>query len=453
MSALAELLKERGALVSGSDTGEVFYTDQILRRLEIPVYEDFDPSHIDGDLQLVVHSAAYNRETHDELVKAAELGIPVLNYPETLGELSSLYDSSGVSGVHGKSTTTAIIGTLVQELDVPASIIAGTAVPTFGDRSTINLGNRFLIAESCEWRRHFHLFHPNRIIITNVELDHTDYFTSDEDILEAFVTYARRLPPGGELIYCADDPGASAVATEAARRADITITPYGHTAAGPFRIRDMRVEEGKILFGIGAIDEELELRIPGKHNVQNAVAGVALLWSIIEKTRGKVANKDIEGIIRGLKRFKGSRRRSQIVGERNGVLFVDDYGHHPTAIRKTLAGYRDFYPGRRIVLDFMSHTYTRTQDLFQEFVSSFDDADVVLLHRIYASAREREGRVTGKDLYDAVRERRGGVHYYHEVMDAYPFCLDLLVPGDLFITMGAGDNWRLGAALAALSEV
>jgi UDP-N-acetylmuramate--alanine ligase len=450
MSALAELLRDAGAVVSGSDTAETFYTDEILDRLKIPYYEGFDPSRIDSSVDLVAHSAAYSPETCPDLIKAKSLGIPLRTYPQMLGELSLHRDSTGIAGVHGKSTTTAIAGTLIRALNLPASVIAGTAVPTFDDRSTLTLGKDFFVAETCEYRRHFLHFHPDRIVLTNIDLDHTDYFTDIEDIEEAFVSYGERLPPNGELIYCADDEGASRVVKRvAAIKPGLSLTPYGTTADGPFRLRDVNAGDGKIEFSLDALAMRLEMRIPGLHNVLNAAAAVALAISLVKNKNGVVDDSFTKLVAGALLEFSGSRRRSQIIGERDGILILDDYGHHPTAVSKTIQGFRSFYPGRRIIVDFMPHLYSRTKDLFDDFVTAFDAADVVILHEVYASARESSGGVTGADLYRAVREHHQNAHYFEAVADAEDFCFGLLSPDDVFITMGAGDNWKLGRKVLA----
>ena len=445
MSALAELLVDAGADVAGVDTVEQFYTDEILRRLKIPFDEGFDSSHIDSTIDLVAHSAAYSLDTCPELIEAKSLGIPIKTYPQMLGEFSRNLDSTGIAGVHGKSTTTAMTGTLLKRLNLPVSVIAGTAVPAFGDKSTLTLGREYFVAETCEYRRHFLEFHPNRIVVTNVELDHTDYFSNIDDIGEAFLSYGKRLPENGELIYCADDSGASLMAAKLKeQRPDLCFTPYGTTAGGPFRIDNIRFEKGKIRFALAGFSVAFELRVPGAHNVLNAAASIALVHSLAGQQTGAVDPSFEEIIADGLLDFTGSRRRGQIVGQVGGVVVIDDYGHHPTAISKTLEGFRSFYPDRRIVVDFMPHLYSRTKDLFDGFITAFDAADVVILHEIYSSARETTGDVSGYDLYQAVKEHRGDVYFFEKVEDAEKQCRTLLTSGDVFITMGAGDNWKLG---------
>jgi UDP-N-acetylmuramate--alanine ligase len=449
MAALAEVLASRGARVSGSDTQETFYTDAVLRRLGIPFREGFSAENLPPDAALVVHSAAYKKDDNPELAAAAARGVPTVIYPQALGMLSSTADASGVSGVHGKSTTTALCGALLKEWGFPATVIVGAEVPILGSRSTLVQGERYLVAETCEYRRHFLNFHPQRIVITSVEPDHLDYFKDVEDILDAFEAYGRSLPLAGEVIYCADDEGARTAAERvAARRSDLAMIPYGRNAEGPFRITREEEGEGFSRFSLAGWRASFTLQVPGAHNVLNAAAAFALCSLIWERERGAQSPVDLVGAARALASFTGSRRRSEIVGEAAGVLVMDDYAHHPTAIEKTLAGIRSFYPSRRLVVDFMSHTYSRTQALLAEFGRAFLPADVVILHRIYASAREANlGGVSGRDLFREVSRNHPRVHYFEEPLEALPFLVSQLVPGDLFITMGAGDNWKLGREL------
>lgn len=448
MSALAEILVRRGAVVTGSDTEEVFYTDAILRSISIPVFSGFSAGHLPKDVALVIHSAAYDRAANPELVEAIRRGIPVVSYPEALGGLSSLYHSVGISGVHGKTTTTAIAGTLASALRLKATILAGSAVSNFGGRSTLLLGDEYFIAETCEYRRHFLDFSPSAIVITSIEPDHQDYYPGYQDILKAFIEYGMKLPNGGTLIYCADDPGASeAAGAISEKRNDIKLVPYGESADGNYRITGYRHEPGRNIFTLRDSDREWELRIPGKHIVLDAVAALSVVAMLCGEERGKVSEEDWRCLQEGLATFRGSKRRSEIIGEVDGILFMDDYAHHPTAIHRTLEGLRDFYPERRIVVDFMSHTYSRTEALIDQFAHAFGSADIVILHKIYPSAREKGGTVSGRDLYERMRAVRDHVQYFEEVMDSLDFLTETLKAGDLFITLGAGDNWRLGPVL------
>jgi len=449
MTALAEVLSARGAVITGSDTGETFYTDAILKRLGIPFVERFDAGNLPAGAALVVHSAAYRTDENPELIAATAAGFPIVAYPQALGMLSLACDASGVSGVHGKSTTTALCGAILRAWGFPATVLVGTEVPGFGGRSTLVQGDRYLVAETCEYRRHFLNFHPERILITSIEPDHLDYFRDLDDIIEAFESYGRALPPQGAVVYCCDDAGASEAARRiGARRGDVNLVPYGSAAPGQFRIVDITPAAGRTRFDLEGFPEPFELRVPGAHMVRNATGALALCAQIWRKERGDQPI-DAAGAARGLAGFTGCRRRSEIVGEARGILVMDDYAHHPTAVARTLEGLRAFFPERRLVVSFMSHTYSRTRALLAECGRCFGAADEVIIHRIYASARETDASISGEDLAREVARHHPMVSYTAEPLDAAPRLVRTLRAGDLFVTMGAGDNWRLGRAVLA----
>ncbi|MBN1835623.1 MAG: UDP-N-acetylmuramate--L-alanine ligase [Spirochaetales bacterium] len=457
MTALAEILAGGGAVLTGSDVPEHFYTDEILKSLGIPYRESFSASNLGPEVQLVIHSAAYSPEENCELQAASERGLPLLTYPEALGELSRGFDASGIAGTHGKTSTTAMAGAVLSALGLPVTVLAGSEVAGFGGRSALVLGGRFLVAETCEYRRHFLAFHPRRIVLTSVEEDHLDYYRDLEDVRSAFLEYCLRLPPDGLLVYCHDDAGARRVAEAAQReRPSLRLLPYGVEAEGPYRVCGVRCEARRTVFGLESFAEELSVPAPGRHSALNAAAAVALSLDLLAESgaepgggRGAATTVEVqEKVRRALEGFAGMRRRSEVLGTAGGVLFVDDYGHHPTEIARTLEGLRAFYPGRRLVVDFMSHTYSRTRRLLGQFGRSFASADLVVLHRIYASARERDaGEIRGADLFEEVRKNHPRVEYFENPEDAVPFLLGELKAGDLFVTMGAGDNWKVGQAV------
>jgi UDP-N-acetylmuramate--alanine ligase len=449
MCALAELLHNRGARVSGSDQSEVFYTDGILKALGIPYHESFAASHIRDDTDLVIHSAAYSFGSNPEMDEAKRRGFRIYKYTDALGEYSGGFDSSGIAGVHGKTTTAAMAGTLMRGAGLPVQVLAGSSVGAFAGRSTLDLGNRYFVAETCEYRRHFLAFHPRRVVLTSVESDHQDYYPTYESIRDAFVEYGSLLPEGGELIYCSDDRGASEVAEILGKKGkDLRFIPYGFGAPGDFGLTSYGIKDERVVITLRGFRGELKIRVPGRHCALDAAAALALTGSLVKKEFGAWNDERREGVRRALEEFRGSRRRSEILGEAGSILFMDDYGHHPTAFKTTLEGLREFYPARRIVLSFMSHTYTRTAALLDEFAASFEKADVVILHKIYGSAREvYRGGVRGLTLYEKTRALRGGVYYTEEPEDGADLLTGILKEGDLFITMGAGDNWKLGKKL------
>ncbi|MDR2258939.1 MAG: UDP-N-acetylmuramate--L-alanine ligase [Treponema sp.] len=455
MCALAELLLNSGVRVSGSDISEIFYTDAILRELGIPYYESFAAEHVQGPFDLVIHSAAYAPETNAELAEAVKRGLPVLKYTDALGAYSAGFDAAGIAGVHGKTTTAALAGTLIRGAGLQAQILVGSAVAGFKGRSTLALGNKYFVAETCEYRRHFLSFHPKHIVLTAVESDHQDYFPTRESIRDAFVEYCRLLPPGGELIYCADDPGAREVADIINKEnRGIRFVPYGFNAPGVFGITAFDVQDERTRMSLRGFPGPWRIQVPGRHTALDAAAALALTSSLVQTEFGNREGEGgwngtrLEKVKRALEDFRGSKRRSEILGEAGGILFMDDYGHHPTAIKTTLEGLKAFYPRRRLVVSFMSHTYTRTAALLDEFAAAFEKADVVFFHKIYASAREvYHGGVTGKTLWEKTKALRGEVYYIDEPLDAAEPLKKMLKPEDLFLTLGAGNNWPLGEQL------
>src|SRR5574344_1908090 len=440
MAALVEIFYHNGAIITGSDVSEKFYTDEILSKLKI-IPTVFSKDNITKDIQYVVYSSAYKIDKNPELIKAVELKIPCLLYSEALGQYSNLAYSCGVCGVHGKTSTTGLAGTILSELDLPSQVLAGSVINSFGGKCTYtsknfsesaSKKNSYFVAETCEYQRHFMSFCPQKIILTSVESDHQDYYPTYEDIRNAFVDYVCKLPLNGELIYCADNSGSVEVANiSAQKRPDIKMIPYGENADGPYHLTYGTVADEKNNFSIDCLGD-MFLNVPGKHEVLDAVAAVALASQLLI-TAGKSVASYSEAIKKGLEEFSGGKRRSEIIDRfttknGNSVIVIDDYGHHPTAIKTTLDGYREFYKGRKIIVDFMSHTYSRTQALLKEFASSFDNADIVILHKIYASARENihDFNISGKTLYEETCKYHKNVHYFEEILDAKSFVLEEL---------------------------
>ena len=484
MAALVEIFFHNGAIITGSDVSERFYTDEILEKLGIrPLL--FSKENITDDVNFVVYSSAYKIDKNPDLISAVEKNIPCILYSEALGLYSSTAFSSGICGVHGKTSTTGLTGTILKELPLASQTLAGSIINSFGNSCTYTsplisaskdsdsvlkkdsnnqISKKFFVAETCEYQRHFMSFCPKKIILTSVESDHEDYYPTYEDIRDAFVDYVMKLPPNGDLIYCADDKGAVEVKNIVSeKRNDINFIPYGENADGDFRLTFNGVDNERNKFNVSLLGD-FELRVPGKHEVMDACAAIALSSRLLLEENLNPSDY-YENIRKGLLNFSGGKRRSEIIGEfknKNGVsvLVLDDYGHHPTAVNTTLSGYREFYKGRKIIVDFMSHTYSRTQALLKEFGESFGSADVVILHKIYSSARENASDfdITGKTLFDEVKKHKNNVVYFEEVLDALDYVVEETEKpseenypdGVLFVTMGAGDNWRLGKELLKL---
>lgn len=474
MVALVEIFHHAGAIISGSDVTERFYTDEILEKLNIKP-KTFSENNITDDIQYVIYSSAYKIDKTPDLICANKKNIPCLLYTEALGSYSQKSYSCGICGVHGKTSTTGLTGTILKQIDLPVQVLAGSVINSFGNSCTftsplINSENKTIfVAETCEYQKHFMSFCPQKIILTSVESDHQDFYPTYESIRDAFVEYILKLPQNGDLIFCSDDKGAVEVSKIIQKkREDINLIPYGFNSKGDFKIEFIKTENEKNYFNISLFSkngfEPFALSVPGFHEMLDSVAAVALVCALL-KQNNKNPIKYYSSIKKGLFEFSGGKRRSEKVGSfttknGNNVLVIDDYGHHPTAIKTTLSGYRQFYKNRKIIVDFMSHTYSRTQSLLKEFASSFESCDEVILHKIYSSARENPNdfSITGKTLYEEVIKsgiNKENVHYFEEILDAKDFVLQELnkpLPenykdGYLFVTMGAGDNWKLGKAI------
>ncbi len=459
-SGLAEILLRRGASVSGSDGDELFYTDAILGRVGIEV-TSFSPKEITHTIDMVIYSAAYSPETQPQLVEAGKLGIPCVSYFEALGIVASKSKVCAICGTHGKTSTTAILGTLAKEFKLSATTLTGGGVSSFDGHSVHMEGEEFFIVESCEYRKHFLNFFPHITVVTSLEGDHFDsYLGGIEDVKESFVAFLLQIKPQGSCIYFADDTNVTEVVDRVKKlRPDITYTPYGATAKGELRIECSQLLSGKTVITLQGVSDPLEIRFPGDHTSYNVAASVGALAKMVDQKGSSVKNLPVDRIQRGLLDFRGVSRRSELVGVARGVTILDDYGHHPTEMLTTLRGFRSFYGNPRIVLSFMSHTYTRTAALFDEFASVLQEPDVLYLHRIYGSAREQlsDLSVSGESLYQETLQRGRSelnTRYVDEPLDAVELILGELQEGDLFITMGAGDNWTLGrAVLKGLEEL
>lgn len=469
MVALVEILNARGARITGSDVSEKFYTDEILDKVGIKALP-FSKENITDDIYCVVYSSAYNPSSNLDLAEAMAKNIPMVLYSEALGAISETAFSAGICGVHGKTSTTGLTGTLLKATDLPCQVLAGSIISSFGNSCTMtsevlqNAGNdeqKYFVAETCEYQRHFMAFAPKAIILTSVESDHQDYYPTYEDIRDAFIDYILKLPENGTLIYCADDSGAvetAGIATK--KRPDINLIPYGITAQGDYGITFGEVSGGRQKFTVASYGE-FQLCVPGNHNVLNATAALALTHTLLVSD-GKDPEEYSQRLKDALLTFAGGKRRSEIVGRAktpNGqeVIFIDDYGHHPTAVKTTLNGFRKFYGKHKIIVDFMSHTYTRTQALLEEFASCFSDADEVIINKIYGSAREdaSAASVTGEILAQHAMNYHQHVSYEGEFAQASEKGYELLCQnsgeeypeGYVFVTMGAGDNWKVGKLL------
>ncbi|MCL1790193.1 MAG: UDP-N-acetylmuramate--L-alanine ligase [Peptococcaceae bacterium] len=433
MSALAQIAKQQPfTVVTGSDVPQRFFTDDILDACEIKV-KDFDPVNVEH-VDLVVVSPAYDT-THPEIKRAVELGVEILSYPQYLGRLMSKKTGICVSGTHGKTTTTAMLGKVLIESGFDPTIVVGSEVPALGGNAHVGNGN-FFLAESCEYRRHFLNYSPMHLIITNMELDHPDYFKDLSDVIEAFNSLAAKLPPEGHLVIWEEDPSRESISTQAA------ITTYGLTGTADIQAENITYDSQGCHFDViifGEVAGHLDLVVTGRHNILNALAAIALTQNL---------GLPLDLILSSLSGFTGTKRRFERIGTRNGAIIYDDYAHHPTEIQTTLDGVRRSYPERRIRAVFQPHTFSRTQRLLNEFSESFLQADEVVLAEIFSSARETRTSDFSSLSLASLLEKKGTLTRYFSTLDEITQYLGQTVDdNDLVITLGAGDIYKVGQDL------
>lgn len=436
MSGIAEVLHENGFVVSGSDMGEGQVIDY-LKNLGIRVDAKHDAKNVEG-CDLVVYSSAIPYD-NPELVEARNRRIPIIRRAEMLGELMRMKYTLSIAGTHGKTTTTSIVGQIWEEAGLDPTIIVGGVVKGKGSGAKVGKGD-YLIAESDEFDRSFLSMMPSSAIITNIDADHLDTYENIEEIKDAFVQFANKIPFYGQVIVCLDDPNVQQVLS----RFKKPVITYGFTRQAMYRVDSLRFEKGFPTFEIiknGESLGEFHLQIPGRHNVLNATAAVAL--AVEEGISADIARKACAD-------FEGVKRRFEFIGEKNGVMVFDDYAHHPTESAATLMGFREAFPDKRIIVAFQPHLFTRTRDQHEAFGSAFAHCDVLLATDIYPAREKPIEGVTGALISNSATDRgHRDARFIGDQMNLLPLLKNELKPGDVVVLMGAGNIWKLGEKILA----
>ncbi len=441
-SALAVLYGSLGYSVSGSDNGNRYYAPA-LERHGIVVSPEFSGDNVPGDAALCVYSTAF--EGNVEVAKCRKLGIETIPYPEAVARLFNASYGIAVSGTHGKTTTSAMLASLLAALGEDPTAIIGGRVNGWDGNALIGKGNYFVL-EADEYQDKLRHYDPLAVILTSVDWDHPDFFLDYATYKSAFREFVKRIPKHGVLVYWNDSSDVADIAEEATCRkmsygflpgADFLIKGYVPIAGAP---GDGSRQVFEIVTGGGSLGM-FDLRLAGRHNAQNAAAVVALSMFL---------RLDIDKVRETLREFSGTARRFEWKGEYGGAIVFDDYAHHPEEIRATLKGFRDLYPDKRIVALFHPHTFSRTAALLSEFAQSFGDADEVLILDIYGSARETTGTVTSDDLVREInRFTPKKAMYVATFEDAHTELKGRLGAGDVFVTIGAGDVWQVAERLVS----
>jgi UDP-N-acetylmuramate--alanine ligase len=443
MSGIAELLANLGFDVSGSDLRRSETTDRLTTKFGVKVYEGHQRAHV-GDAEVVVFSSAVGA-SNPEIVEASRRSIPVIPRAEMLAELMRLRFSIAVAGSHGKTTTTSMIAVVLERAGVDPTAVIGGRLSAFGSNARLGR-SEYLVAEADESDRSFLMLWPTIAVLTNIDHEHMESYGSFADLQQAFVEFANKVPFYGSVVACADEPDLAAVLPRVNRRVVTYGLNDGPAEAGP-SVRGVDVELGAfggrcvVYRGDGSNRERLgtlQLSIPGRHNLQNALAAVAVADRL---------GIDFSHVASALADFRGAERRFERRGEAGGVLVVDDYGHHPTEIAAVLAAARATL-GRRLVVAFQPHRYTRTHRLMGAFGPALREADEIVLTDIYAASEDAIPGVTIEALAEAVRSGSGRpVRVAKSLDDVIPAILDIARPGDAVITLGAGSIGSLPSRL------
>ena len=432
MSALAVILHSDGFCVKGSD----FKESEVTKDLEesgIKVSIGHDAENI-IDPSLVVYTAAI-KEDNPELIKAKSLGIPVIERAVLVGAIMKRYKNAiAVSGTHGKTTTTSMMTEILLAAELDPTVLVGGMLASIGGNLR-NGGRNYLVTEACEYCRSFLKFNPTLSIILNVEEDHLDYFKDINDIVDCFSEFAELLPDDGAVVVNFDDEEAILSVKNSKKK----IISFGiENKEAMYRAQNITYShEGCGCFDVLRSGEKImniSLSVPGEHNIKNALSVIAA---------GEFLEIDRKSIEKGLHSFNGTGRRFERKGEISGVHLIDDYAHHPTEIKATLSAAQNFGDGRVFCI-FQPHTYTRSFKLKDEFSQSFKLCHEVILADIYAAREKDTGLISSKDLTDAINKISNNAKYLGDFDSICEYILAEAKAGDVVITMGAGDIYKVG---------
>jgi UDP-N-acetylmuramate--alanine ligase len=431
MSGIAELLLNLGYRVSGSDVKSSDITDR-LKTMGGTIFKGHAAENIKG-ADVVVVSSAIDPE-NPEVQAAGQASIPVIPRAEMLAELMRLKYSIAIAGAHGKTSTTSIVASVLAEGGLDPTVVIGGKLKSIGSNAVLGKGD-FIVAEADESDGSFLKFSPTIAVVTNIDNEHLDFYADLDAIKTVFLNFLERIPFYGLAVLCLDNEPIQDLIPQMKKR----YTTYGMTSQADFQIRDVESGQQRSRFDIyhrGNKMGMINLNLPGIHNVYNATASIAV---------GVELNIAFDQIKKALETVEGVQRRLEIKGESNGITVIDDYGHHPTEVKVTLATIEENWQNRRKVVVFQPHRYSRTRALFDEFSRAFYQSDVLVVLPIYAASEKKIEGVTSQKLCEEII-----AHGHKEVIFANGFKAALshlkqtLQPGDVLLTLGAGDVWKVG---------
>jgi UDP-N-acetylmuramate--alanine ligase len=434
MSGIAELLLNLGYRVTGSDLRES-ETTQRLTRLGGTVFQGHESAQVTG-ADVVVTSSAVGAE-NPEVIQARQAGIPVIPRAEMLSELMRLKYSIAVAGSHGKTTTTSIIAAILAAGGLDPTVVIGGKLRSIGTNAFLGQGE-FIVAEADESDGSFLKMSPTIAVVTNIDREHLNYYTDLAAVQESFLRFLDRIPFYGRSVLCLDDEPVQALIPHIQK----PFVTYGMSTQADFQARHVTCKGLTSRFQVicrGASLGDISLNLPGQHNVYNALASIAV---------GMELEIPFEVMHRALETLAGVQRRMEVKGECDGILVVDDYGHHPTEIKATLLAARESWPDRRKVVVFQPHRHSRTASLFEDFTRAFYHSDVLVLLPIYSAGEVAVEGIDSPALCDGIRAHgHRETQFAADEEAALALLKEALRPNDLLLTLGAGDVWRIGVRL------
>jgi len=434
MSGIAEVLLNLGYEVSGSDLYES-QTTQRLQSMGARIVIGHREANLESNPSVVVISSAV-KSSNPEVLEARKRTIPVIPRAEMLAELMRMKYGVAVAGSHGKTTTTSMIATVLSAAGLDPTMVIGGRVKSLGSNARLGQGE-YLVAEADESDGTFLLLTPTIALVTNIDREHLEFHQSMDRLKESFLDFINKVPFYGQAVLCLDDPHVRSLLPKVKKR----YVTYGLSPEADFYARDLQANGMEMKWSVCHQSRtlgEMRLHMPGRHNVTNALSAVAI---------GQELGIPFERISESLEAFMGIHRRFEIKGEPGNIMVIDDYGHHPTEIRATLSAIRDGW-SRPLTVIFQPHRYSRTRDLFEEFVTAFDGVDRLILTEIYPAGEEQIPGVRSELLYRAIKRR---THMEIQIVpnkdDIVKELLPKLKAGDMVLTLGAGDIYKVGEAL------
>ncbi|MFQ5508506.1 MAG: UDP-N-acetylmuramate--L-alanine ligase [Leptospirillia bacterium] len=438
MNGIAEVLLNLGYEVSGSDLADTPVTRR-LKDLGGTIHRGHDAAYVVG-AQVVVISTAV-RPDNVEVVAARELAIPVVQRAEMLAELMRMKFGVAVAGAHGKTTTTSLVATVLGEGGLDPTVVIGGRLNQYGASAKLGKGE-YMVAEADESDGSFLKLPPTLAIVTNMDREHLDFYRDMDAIRAAFAEFSNKVPFYGAVILCLDDPELQKLMAGLDKR----VITYGFTPQADLRATDLDLTPEGALFTCTFRGEPIgtfHVPLSGRHNAHNAMAAICA---------GLELEVPVETIRRALAGFSGVGRRFEKKGEAGGVTVVDDYGHHPTEVKAILAAARESFPGRRLLVVFQPHRYSRTHDQMETFARAFHSADTLLLMDIYAAGEAPVEGVTSKVLLEKIQGfGHRDARYAADDEAVMAYLTESAAPGDVLITLGAGDVWKIGETYLSLA--